>query len=133
MKDFLHTTLSKDELFEMSSTALAHVGDAVFELLVRTYLASSGGLRSAKTLHKKTVESVSASAQAEAAKLIIPALNEEEHDVFIRARNAKVNSLPKHATPEIYHTATALEALFGYIYLCGRYDRINELFSLIFN
>ncbi len=129
MKDFLHATLTKDELFEMSSTALAHIGDSVFELLVRTNLASCG-LRSAKTLHKKTVESVSASAQKEAAERILSSLTEEELDVFMRARNAKVNSLPKHATPEIYHTATALEALFGYIYLKGQYDRINELFSL---
>ncbi len=129
MRDYLHTTLSSEELFEMSSTALAHVGDAVFELLVRSNLSASGE-RTAKKLHTKTVQSVSASAQYDAAARILPLLDEEERGVFMRARNAKVNSLPKHSTPEVYHTATAFEALLGYIYLSGRYERLNELFSI---
>ncbi len=128
MTDFFHTTLSHDELFLMSSTALAHIGDAVFELMVRSHLCREG-TKNAKTLHKKTVLSVSAAAQASAAKKILPLLSEEEHEVFLRGRNAKVNSIPKHTTPEVYHTATAFEALFGYIYLSGKIERLNELFE----
>jgi len=130
MQDFFHTTLSKNEILEMSSLGLAHVGDAVFELMVRANLSKSG-VRKVKELHKNTVSSVSASAQEAAASKILPSLTEEEHDVFLRGRNAKVNTLPKHASPETYHTATAFEALFGYLYLLGRYERLNELFGMI--
>ena len=130
MQDFLHTTLSKNEILEMSSLGLAHVGDAVFELMVRANLSKSG-VRKVKELHKNTVSSVSASAQEAAASKILPSLTEEEHDVFLRGRNAKVNTLPKHVSPETYHTATAFEALFGYLYLLGRYERLNELFGMI--
>lgn len=130
MKDFLHTTLDKNELFEMSSLALAHIGDAVFELMVRGHLCK-GGIRKAKELHKNTVLSVSASAQEAASKKILSLLTEEEKDVYLRGRNAKVNSLPKHASPETYHAATAFEALWGYLYLSERYERLSELFEVI--
>lgn len=130
MRDYLHTTLDKNEIFEMGSTALAHIGDAVFELMVRSDLCKNGK-RKAKELHKCTVLSVSASAQEKAAEKILPLLTEEEKDIFLRGRNAKVNTLPKHATPETYHTATAFEALWGHLYLTGKYDRLNELFDII--
>lgn len=130
MRDYLHTTLDKNEMFEMGSTALAHIGDAVFELMVRGNLCKNGK-RKAKELHKNTVLSVSASAQEKAAEKIIPLLTDEERDIFLRGRNAKVNTLPKHATPETYHTATAFEALWGYLYLTGSYDRLNKLFDII--
>lgn len=130
MRDYLHTTLDKNEIFEMSSLGLAHVGDAVFELMVRGNLCKNG-IRKAKELHKNTVLSVSASAQEEASKKILPHLTEEEKDVYLRGRNAKVNSLPKHATPETYHAATAFETLWGWLYLSGKYERLNELFDII--
>lgn len=132
MRDFLHTTLDKNEILEISSLGLAHVGDAVFELMVRANLCKKG-LRKVRDLHKNTVLSVSATAQETAAKAILPHLTEEEHEIFLRGRNAKVNTLPKHATPETYHTATAFEALWGYLYLLGRYERLNELFDIIEN
>ena len=130
MTDYLHTTLSENEIFEISSLGLAHIGDAVFELAVRAHLAKKG-IRKVKELHKMTVASVSASAQEAAAKKLLPHLTEEENNVFLRGRNAKVNTLPKHASPETYHTATAFEALWGYLYLLGRYDRLNEFFDII--
>ncbi len=130
MHDYLHTTLTDSEILNMSSTALAHIGDAVFELMVRGKLCK-GGLCRAKELHKNTVLAVSAAAQETAAKKLLPLLTEEETAVFMRGRNAKVNSIPKHSTPETYHTATAFESLFGYLYLIGRYDRLNELFEMI--
>ena len=130
MTDFFHMTLSENEIFEMSSLGLAHVGDAAFELMVRAHLAKKG-VRKVKELHRQTVASVSATAQEVAAKKLLPHLTEEENDVFIRGRNAKVNTLPKHSSPETYHTATAFEALWGYLYLHGRYDRLNEFFEII--
>lgn len=130
MRDFLHTTLDKNEILEISSLGLAHIGDAVFELLVRGNLCKKG-VRRVKELHKNTVLSVSAAAQERAAGIILPHLTEEEREVFLRGRNAKVNTLPKHASPETYHTATAFEALIGWLYLLGRYERLNELFDMI--
>ncbi len=131
MTNFLGITLSHDEILNLSSTALAHIGDAVFELMVRGRLVKCG-LCKASDLHRNTVLSVSASAQAQAAETLSPHFTDEEMTVFRRARNAKVNSIPKHSDPATYHAATAFEALFGYLYLCGRHDRLNELFSIIY-
>ncbi|MBR5543156.1 MAG: ribonuclease III [Oscillospiraceae bacterium] len=130
MQDFLHSTLSKEEIFEMSATALAHIGDAAFELMVRSNLCKRG-IRKAGELHKSTVMSVSAKAQKEAAEKILSHLTDEENAVFLRGRNAKVNTIPKHSDPATYHTATAFEALWGYLFLLGRYDRLNALFQII--
>lgn len=130
MRDFSHTKLTENEIFEMSSTALAHIGDAAFELMVRANLTKEGK-RAAGELHKSTVMAVSAKAQKCAADKILPLLTEEENTVFLRGRNSKVNTIPKHSDPATYHTATAFEALWGYLYLLGRYDRLNELFEVI--
>lgn len=128
--DYLHTTLSENEVFTMSMLALAHVGDAVFDLLIRTNECSKGAA-TAKKLHLNTVSRVSATAQAEAVDKILPLLTEREQDVFRRGRNAKVHKVPKGASVIEYHKATALECLFGYLYLTGNYDRVNELFGII--
>ena len=62
---------------------------------------------------------------------LLPALTEEEHAVYKRGRNAKVNSVPKNAALADYHAATGLETLFGWLWLRGEKDRISELFELI--
>ena len=130
MTDFLHTKLAPGEIFETGALALAHVGDAVYELMIRAYLCKQG-TRSVKNLHKKTVAWVSANAQARAAEKIMEFLTEEEKDVYLRGRNTKVNSVPKGAELANYHAATGFESLFGWLYLKGEYDRINILFSHI--
>ncbi len=113
---------------ELSSLALAHVGDAVFELLVRTRLCEHE--LTAERLHRRTVELVCAPAQAAAARAIMDALTEEELDVFRRARNAKPHRVPHGATAADYSLATALEALFGSLYLDGQGDRVKALFNM---
>lgn len=130
MTDYLHTILSENEVFAMSMLALAHVGDAVFDLLIRTK-ESARGVATAKNLHRNTVSQVSANAQAAAADKILPHLTEREGDVFRRGKNAKVHKIPKGASHETYHKATALECLFGYLYLTGNYTRLNEIFDII--
>jgi len=114
--------------YGMSSLALAHVGDAVYELLVRTRLTAAQ--RTAKSLHAATVKLVCASAQAEAVQAILPVLTERETDVYKRARNTQPHHVPHGATPGQYAQATALEALFGYLYLAGELARIEELFNI---
>ena len=129
MIDYLKPNLS-GELRKISTLGLAHVGDAVFELMVRTWLCNEG-LSTAKQLHGSSVEYVSAKAQAAAAERIKPDLNEEERAVFKRGRNAYANTVPRSSTHEEYHAATALEALFGHLYLKGELQRLCELFEII--
>ena len=74
---------------------------------------------------------VNCKSQAEFVKILMPALTEEEMEVYKRGRNTKVNSASKHSTLSDYHAATGLEALFGYLYLKGEDARIKELFALI--
>ncbi len=130
LTDYFNVKLQDDEIRNISSLGLAHLGDGVFELLVRTWLCAHGK-ETSKGLHKAAVTYVSAPAQAEAVNKILPTLSDEERTVYKRGRNTRVNSVPHHATIEQYHAATGLEALFGYLYLRGETARINELFTII--
>lgn len=128
MTDYFTPALETDEIRAISSIGLAHVGDAVYELLVRTWLCAHGRA-TGKGLHRAAIELVCAPKQAELAAVILPMLTEEEHDVFRRGRNANVHSIPQHASRSEYQQATALEALLGWLWLSGRKDRISELFA----
>lgn len=118
------------EIDKLSTLALAHVGDGVYELLVRTMLCKPGVGR-VNDLHKKTVALVKAPAQAKAVERILPMLTEKELAVYKRGRNTKTHAAPGRASVGEYHSATGLETLFGYLYLRGEYDRIQVLFEKI--
>ncbi|MDR0862943.1 MAG: ribonuclease III [Oscillospiraceae bacterium] len=128
--DYLNTTLTERELAAMSSLGLAHIGDAVFELMVRT-LMTTRGVVTAKKLHRATVGYVSARAQSAAMSRILPLLTDSERETYIRGRNAHVKTVPRGASHAEYHAATGLEALFGYLYLKGNIDRVNALFDIV--
>ena len=130
MENYFEVTMTEDQLRAVSSIGLAHVGDAVFELLVRARLCA-GGKAPGKGLHKATVAIVCAESQAKRAERILPLLTEEEAGVYRRGRNAQVHSVPTHATRAQYSEATATEALFGWLYLSGRRDRAAELFNVM--
>ena len=115
---------------EISIQGLAHLGDAVFELMVRTWLCTTGTSK-AKNLHNKAVSFVSAKAQAAAADKLLLILNDEETAIFKRGRNIHAGAVPKASTHEEYHAATGMEVLFGYLYICGNTERLNELFKSI--
>jgi len=121
--------MTEIEINKMSALALAHMGDAVFELQVRTMLCT-GGLCVNGNLHRETVARVCAPAQAAFADRILPILTEEETAVYKRGRNAHVHTIPKNATASQYGKATGVEALFGWLHLMGRQERIEELFLL---
>ena len=108
------------------SLELAYLGDTVYDLYVRRRLVITGGRM--KDLHRAAVSQVRASAQSEALTRIEAILTEEEQGVVRRARNAK-QSVPKSATPGEYHRATAFEALLGFLYLLGRYERLEEILT----
>lgn len=130
MTDYLHIQLPPDQIRGISSIGLAHMGDAVYELLVRTWLCAHGKA-SGKGLHRATVALVCAPKQAELAQRILPLLTEEEQAVFRRGRNANVHSIPAHASRAQYQQATALEALLGWLHLSGRHDRVEQLFAVM--
>ena len=130
MTDYLNLQLSEKELRGISNLGLAHIGDCVYELLVRSWVLSQGRSTN-RGLHENTVAMVSATAQAATMEKLRPLLTEEEQAVFRRGRNTRVNSLPKNGSVGAYHTATGLECLFGWLYLIGRRDRVNELFAAI--
>ena len=130
MTDFLHPSIDNDSLRAMSSLALAHMGDCVYEIMTRSWLTTSG-LVTNRNLHRETIRLVCAGAQAAGAAAILPMLTEEEMDVFRRGRNAKPKSVPKSSSVAEYAHATAVEALFGWLYLQQRYDRLNELLAAI--
>ena len=128
MTDYMNLSLTDGEIAALSNLALAHIGDCVYELLARSCILSQKAYTN-RDMHKATVGLVSAEAQAEAMKRILPALSEEERAVYRRGRNTRVNSVPHHAGLGVYHAATGLECLFGWLYLKNRRERINELFN----
>ena len=130
MTDYFHLHAADDDVKAISSLGLAHLGDGVFELMVRPWLCLRGKVTS-KGLHRATVKYVAAPAQAAAAERILPVLTQEEGDVYRRGRNTSPHSVPRNASRAEYQSATGLEALFGWLYLQGRTERLNELFHLI--
>ena len=115
---------------KISILGLAHVGDGVYELLVRSILCQSGHT-ALLDLHKSTVKMVKAAAQATAAEKLLGVLDGDELAIYKRGRNAHVHTVPKNADIGQYHAATGLEALFGWLYLQGKLERINRLFAVI--
>ncbi len=120
------------DISTLSPLSLAFVGDSVYDLLVRQHLVSLAN-RPVKELNQMKVKLVNCKSQADSAKVIMDSLSEQELDVYKRGRNVKVNTASKHSSIADYHSATGLEALFGYLYLSGNTKRIKELFIMILN
>ncbi len=129
MENYFCPEMNLQDINKISMLGLAHIGDGVYELLTRTMLCREGHTKVTE-LHKLTVSIVNAPAQAEAMSKLLPVLTDEEMSVYKRGRNTKVNSIPHKADIGQYHAATGLEALFGWLYLQGRVDRINEIYSI---
>lgn len=123
-------TDSDIEAKQLSPLNLAFIGDCIYEILVRETLVAQAN-RPVNDLHRESVKFVSAKAQTQAYEKIKDLLTEEETAQFKRGRNAKTGHSPKSATGAEYHTATGMEALFGYLYLTEQTNRIKELFTVI--
>lgn len=119
----------KTKVKQLSPSNLAFVGDGVYGLEARVRLAEIN--RPSGELHSMSVKLVSAQGQVHAFSLISNMLTEEEMWIFKRGRNFHTGRTPKNASGSDYHTATGIETLFGYLYLCGEKERIEELFSVI--
>ena len=118
--------MTKEEAGAYSPLVLAFIGDAVFELFVRTALVKEGNATPNKLNRRKNL-CVKASAQAALMDRIEPLLTEEEERIFHRGRNAKPATMAKNATVRDYHRATGFEALVGWLYLSGQEGRLAEL------
>ncbi len=109
-----------------SPLALAYIGDAVYDLVIRTVVVERGNT-SANKLHKKTVTYVNARIQARMIEAMMEELTPEEQTVYKRGRNAKSYTTAKNATVIEYRKATGFEALCGYLYLTGKQERMLTL------
>ena len=118
----------EDCLNTYSSASLAYLGDCALEICVREYLVRELKISSSAKLNKLALDFVRAKSQAEAMKNILPMLSEEEEAVFKRGRNVGHTNTPKSATVAEYRSATGMEALFGWLWLADKKDRINQLF-----
>lgn len=114
---------------QISALGLAYIGDAVYEVYVRSCVLEKGNTAVNK-LHKESTGYVSARAQSRIIHAIMPNLTEEETAVYKRGRNAHSNTSAKNADIVDYRHATGFEALIGYLFIAGRYDRINEIVGL---
>ena len=111
---------------EFNPTALAYIGDTVFDLFIRTKIMEDGNRR-VVDMHRRAVRCVNASAQAKMVHILEPELTEDELGILKWGRNAKVNSHPSGASIGDYHLATGLETLLGFLYLAGEDTRLCEL------
>lgn len=118
--------LKEQDPLSYSSLVLAYIGDAVYELVIRSYTVGLGN-RHASDLHGMSAKLVNAHFQSQMIEIIKPELTEEEWSVYKRGRNTKAYSKAKNATMADYRRATGCEALIGYLFLSGRYERLVEL------
>lgn len=123
----IDSPVESDRAKQMNPVVLAFVGDAVYTLLVRKRLALGSAFKTGE-LNRMASLKVSAHGQSELLEKILPLLSEEESEIYRRGRNAKKLSKSKHASAAEYTRSTGLEAVVGYLYLIGRYERIEELF-----
>lgn len=119
----------KKDIRCISPLKLAYLGDAVFEIIIRT-LTIDRMNGPVKKLHKETSSIVNAGSQASLMRAMLPYLTEEENAAYRHGRNARASSVAKHADIHDYRNATGLEALFGYLYLSGETSRAIELLKL---
>ena len=115
---------------QLNGVTLAYIGDAIYEVLVREMLIKNG-IQKVDNLHKEAIKYTSAVGQNKAVEAILDSLSEEELGIFKRGRNANGDRKAKNATITEYRQATGLEALFGFLYLEKRFERIYELLNEI--
>ena len=118
------------ELSDITTPALAYLGDSVLEVCVRTYLVTERGLSTSAHLNRASLDFVRASAQSEAVGRMEPHFTEEEAAIYRRGRNMGHGNVPKSASVAEYRRATGMEVLFGYLHLTGQTERLDHLFRL---
>ncbi len=131
MEELINREKCEMDINMLSPLTWAYVGDAVYELYIRTNLVNTTKLKPHK-LHIESIKYVKAKAQADILKKIENDLSDEEKDIVRRARNAENHHLPKNANPADYMYSTAFEGLIGYLYLTKKDERLKEILNLCF-
>ena len=108
---------------------LAFIGDAVYSLYIRNLIVLNNAGKSGE-LHKLSTGFVKAKSQSETIEKLLPLFTEEESDIFRRGRNYKTQSVAKNSSVQEYHRATGFEAVLGYLYLSGQFERLNQLLEI---
>lgn len=118
--------IDQKDIRTYSPLPLAYIGDAIFDVIVRTILVSRGNT-AVNNLHKRASAIVKAQTQADLAAAMMDEFTEEEKDIYRRGRNSKPHTKAKNATTMEYLEATGFEAVIGFLYMKGDLDRICEL------
>jgi len=121
--------LKEVNILTYSPLTLAYIGDDAYDLVIRTFLINQGNMQVNK-INKRANSIVKAETQSKMVRVIEPILSDEERAVYKRGRNAKSASTAKNASVNDYRRATGFEALIGYLYLLGRYERMIELIKI---
>lgn len=129
MIDGLNQVLSSEEVKKLNPLQLALIGDAVFEVFIRTKILLSNTELSAHKIHLRAINYVKAHGQSIAIKMLEEELSEEEKNIYKRGRNAKSATVPKNADIREYRAATGFEALIGYLYLTDKKERLEEILN----
>lgn len=127
--DLILPPISQKQIIELSPITLAFIGDGVHTMMIRDSVVKSSNLL-VKSYHKLCAEKCNAKAQSIKLDSIIENLHEDELDIVRRAKNAKNNHVAKNSDEQTYKKATAFEAVIGYLYLLGKYDRIKEIVNM---
>lgn len=122
--------LNLKDIMGLSPLVLAYIGDAVYEIFIRTEMLARSPYKSVHQLHVMSTSYVKAHAQSETAHKIQPVLTDEEFTILKRGRNSKSGFVPKNADVVEYREATGFEALIGYLYLTGNKPRLDEILNL---
>lgn len=128
----MNLQLTEKEARQYSPLTMAFLGDCVYELFVRSSIVEAGSTP-VGNLHSAKIKLVCAGFQARAAEYLLEQFTEEERSVYQRGRNATGNTVPHNASPADYRKATGLETVFGYLQLCGNTERLETLFSAIWD
>jgi ribonuclease-3 family protein len=129
--DLLKNKFSVNAARQLNPLVLAFVGDAIYEVFIRSYLVDNNRDMSVHKLHVKAISYVKARAQSNIIKELESILTEEEFTIFKRGRNSKSGTVPKNADLQEYRAATGFEALLGFLYLTEQDERLNEILTKV--
>ena len=129
LKDF---DIKERDIDALPPLVLAFIGDAVYDVYVRTLLISKGG-KNVHSLHIDSINYVKAGSQSDILKKLAPVLTDEETEIVRRGRNSNPSTVPKHADVTEYRYATGFEALLGHLYLTKKFERLLVILRMAVN
>ncbi|SKA77871.1 ribonuclease-3 family protein [Clostridium sp. USBA 49] len=129
--DLFKKKFTTKEAAQLNPLVLAFVGDAVYEVFIRTYLIDKNRDMSVHKLHKEAISFVKAHSQSEFMKKLENELSKEEIIIFKRGRNSKSATVPKNADVQEYRIATGFESLLGFLYLTEQNERLNYILNTV--